>query len=78
MFCLNRESCLMGGAGSLLVDSLGASRAVRRYIDVMKNQFVPGFFVTSTLLTIHNAAQFQSTHRSGKCKKSKKYQTDFG
>ena len=55
MFCLNRESCLMGGAGSLPVDSLGASRAVRRYINVMKNQFVQvkEFFVTSTLLIKH-------------------------
>ena len=37
MFCLNRESCLMGGAGSLPVDSLGASRAVRRYRDNEKS-----------------------------------------
>ena len=63
MFCLNRESCLMGGAGSLPVDSLGASRPVRRYINVMKNQFVQvkEFFVTSTLLIKHYYTQFQSS-----------------
>ena len=36
MFCLNRESCLMGGAGSLPVDSLGASRAVYVVIAIVK------------------------------------------
>ena len=54
MFCLNRESCLMGGAGSLPVDSLGASRAVYVVKAIIENQFVQvlgfvqvqGFFVT--------------------------------